>query len=977
MGISHCYASPLLKAREGSPHGYDITDHRQLNQEIGSFEEFVQLAETLKAHGMGLVLDIVPNHMGAGKDNPWWIDVLENGPSSMYAEYFDIDWHPMTADLQGKILLSILGDSYGKILSNGELSLRFVSENGRFWLDYYENAIPINPNAYPGILGHRLGVLETRLGKSNPAFLEYQSIMSALEHLPVEREDNFARKEERARERTIALNRLTVLCAQTPEVRDFIQENVLDHQPGNDDPTRLNRLHRLLEQQAYRLSNWRVASDEINYRRFFDVNDLVAVRVEDARVFQDTHELVMDLVGRGLVHGLRIDHPDGLYDPAGYFQRLQEEAGKRLDLATRPNYGLSDDDLPIYVLIEKILAPFERLPQEWAVHGTVGYEFLNAVNGILVKQDNEREFTRIYERMTGQRIDFDMLVYRAKKLIMKTTLNSELGVLTQQLNRISKQNWSWRDYTLHNLRDALMEVVASFPVYRTYVTPGSISKKDREYIDWAVRLAKRRSRAIDTSIFDFIRSVLLLEAVPEGLRDAAENPASTGKETATTSENRELTVADAEGQPSIQRFNEAVVRFAMKFQQYTGPVMAKGMEDTSFYRYNRLVSLNEVGGEPRQFGLSVSIFHHQNSERARRAPFTLLASATHDTKRSGDVRARISVLSEMPDLWQRLLANLRRYHRHWRKSLEDGESVPSVNDEYLFYQALLGIWPFETPEGEALETLVQRMEQYMLKAVREAKTYTSWINTNAEYEDALVQFIRGVLLKPSHLFLDSFTEFHKLVAHFGLLNSLSQTLLKITCPGVPDIYQGTEVWDFSLVDPDNRRPVDYGRLWGLLEWNRQVQEAHHPAELKPLLSELMDTMPDGRVKQYVLARVMGYRGNHLELFQRGSYIPLEVTGPGAEHVVAFARQWEDQAMIVVAPRLMYTLLGRKYLLPCGKNVRKVWRDTAIMLPEGLRSTTFHNLFNRQAVPRKTRRSVEIDVADILEELSVGVLVSAL
>lgn len=966
MGISHCYASPLLKAREGSPHGYDITDHRRLNQEIGSPEGFERLAETLHVHGMGLVLDIVPNHMGAGKDNPWWMDLLENGPSSLYADYFDIDWHPLTEGLQNKILLSILGDSYGKILQSGELTLRFVPETGRFWLDYYESTIPINPNAYPSILGHRLGVLDTRLGKSNPAFLEYQSIMSALEHLPVAVEDNFARREERARERTIALNRLVSLCHQAPEVREFILENVADYQPKNDDPTRVNRLHRLLEQQAYRLSNWRVASDEINYRRFFDVNDLVAVRVEDQRVFNDTHELIMDLVGRGLVNGLRIDHPDGLYDPAAYFQRLQEEAAKRFDEPFRSDYGLNDPEMPLYVLIEKILAPFERLPQEWAVHGTTGYEFLNSVNGILVKQDNEHEFTKIYERLLGQRIDFDVLVYRAKKLIMKTTLNSELAVLTQQLNRISKQNWSSRDYTLHNLREALMEVVASFPVYRTYVTATRISKKDREYIDWAVRLAKRRSRAIDTSIFDFIRSVLLLEATPEGQKEpiVMETPASSSS----SLEGRE---PDGEVLTETQRFSEAVVRFAMKFQQYTSPVMAKGMEDTSFYRYNRLISLNEVGGDPRQFGVSLSIFHHQNSERARRVPMTLLSTSTHDTKRSCDTRARISVLSEMPDLWQRYLLDWRRYHRHWRKETEEGESLPSPNDEYLFYQSLLGVWPLETPEGEVLENLAQRMEQYMLKAVRESKTYTSWINPNTEYEEALSQYIRSVLLKPSRLFLESFMEFHKLVSHYGLLNSLTQTLLQLTCPGVPDIYQGTELWDFSLVDPDNRRPVDYARRWGLLEWNRAALEARNPMELQAILHELMETIPDGRMKQYLMARVLRYRAENLELFQHGGYIPLEVSGVYAEHVVAFARQWEDRVMIVVAPRLMATMLSRKHPLPCGK---KAWKDTAIILPEGILSSRFYNLFSRQPINRKNRRPAEIEVAEVLKDLTVGVLV---
>lgn len=976
LGISHCYASPLLKAREGSPHGYDITNHHCLNPEIGTSEDFERLAETLKAHGMGLILDIVPNHMGAGKDNPWWMDVLENGRSSLYAEYFDVDWQPLTPDLQNKILLSILGDTYGRILQNGELCLRFEPETGRFWLDYYDHAIPINPNAYPSILNHRLSVLETRLGKSNPAFLEYQSIMSALEHLPIEVRDNFARKEERARERTIALNRLSVLCVQTPEILTFIEENVLDHQPRNDDPTRLNRLHRLLEQQAYRLSNWRVASDEINYRRFFDVNDLVAVRVEDARVFKDTHDLVMDLVGRGLVSGLRIDHPDGLYDPAAYFQSLQEEAAKRLELPVRPDYALNDDDLPLYVLIEKILAPFERLPQEWAVHGTTGYEFVNAVNGIFVEQVNEREFTRIYERVLGRKVDFDMLVYRAKKLIMKSTLNSELGVLTQQLNRISKQNWSFRDFTLHNLREALIEVVASFPVYRTYVTPTRISKKDREYVDWAVNLAKRRSRAIDTSIFDFIRSVLLMEAIPEGLKEptAMESAVQAARELVRSADSGEVVSAEVDGVTVTQRFTEDVVRFAMKFQQYTSPVMAKGLEDTSFYRYNRLISLNEVGGEPRQFGISLPIFHHQNIERARRVPFTLLATSTHDTKRSEDVRARISVLSEMPDLWQRHLSYWRRYHRQWIKTMEDGEPAPSPNAEYLFYQTLVGVWPLENPQGAELEALTERVEQYMLKAVRESKTHTSWINQNAEYENALSQYIRGVLLKPSKLFMDNFLDFQKIVSRCGMLNSLSQTVLKLTCPGVPDIYQGTELWDFSLVDPDNRRPVDYGRRWGLLEWNRSVLEGRSYAELKPLLTELMEHMADGRIKQALIAKILRYRGENLELFQRGSYIPLEVTGPYAEHVVAFARQWEEQVAIVVVPRLMYGLLSRKHHFPCGK---KVWRDTAIVLPEGLRPYEFHNLFSHQPIPRKKRRDTEIELADILAELSVAVLASKL
>lgn len=963
LGITHCYASPLLKAREGSPHGYDITDHKQLNHEIGSREDFEHLAHMLKAHGLGLILDIVPNHMGAGKDNPWWMDVLENGPSSLYSDYFDIDWHPLVADLQNKILLPILGDAYGKILRNGELKLRFEPETGRFWLDYYAHEMPINPISYPTILEHRLEVLEVRLGKTNPAFLEYRSITSAFERLPIVEEGNtldlkLDSKEERARERIIALSRLTTLCAQVPEVSTFIVENVLDFQPEKNDITNQNRLHRLLEQQVYRLSNWRVASDEINYRRFFDINDLVAVRVEDQRVFNDTHELVMTLVEQGLVTGLRIDHPDGLYDPAAYFQRLQEEAAKRLDEPIRSDWQLGSDALPLYVLIEKILAPFERLPQEWMVHGTTGYEFVNSVNGIFVKQENEKEFTRIYERLRGQRIHFDDLVYDCKKLIMKSTLNSELGVLTQQLKRISKQNWSFRDFTLHNLRDALIEVVACFPVYRTYVTPDSISKKDREYIDWAVRLAKRRSLAIDTSIFDFIRSVLLLEAVPEGQRDSGE-PAKLmpSKEPAPPAE-------------EAVAFRRAMIKFAMKFQQYTAPVMAKGLEDTSFYRYNRLISLNEVGGDPRQFGISLATFHHQNSERAKRVPHTLLATSTHDTKRSEDARARISVLSEMPDEWHKHLAQWRRMNRHWRRA-EDGEQAPSVNAEYLFYQTLIGIWPLETPKSGEMEALVERVEQYMLKAVRESKSHTSWINPNTSYEDALSHYIRGVLLRPSKLFLDDFLPFQKMVARFGLYNSLSQTLLKLTCPGIPDIYQGTELWNFALVDPDNRRSVDYQHALTLLEQVQKAVTSERPAQREALLEDMAEEMADGRIKQALITIVLQYRAAHRKLFQQGNYIPLDVVGTYAEHIVAFARQWEDRVIIVVVPRLLYGLGLRKTGLPCGK---RVWKDTAVVVPDSLYGKGFENLFTRERVVRTGKKQAELEVADVLDVLPFGMLV---
>lgn len=951
----------MLKAREGSPHGYDITDHRRFNAEIGTREEFLELATALKKAGMGLVLDIVPNHMGAGPNNPWWMDLLENGTSSLYSDYFDIDWNPLADDLKNKILLPILGDSYGLILKNGELKLRFDAQTGRFWLDYYENAIPVNPTSYPMVLSYRLEVLEGRLGKANAAFLEYQSIITAFEHLPVEVEGNWNKKEERSRERTITLNRLIAVCKQTPEIVAFLEENVREFQSSPDDPTHSSRLHRLLEQQVYRLSNWRVASDEINYRRFFDINDLVAVRVEDQRVFNDTHELIMDLVQQELITGLRIDHPDGLYNPAAYFRHLQIEAAKKLDLEIRDDWQLGDETLPLYVLIEKILAPFERLPQEWTVQGTTGYEFVNSVNGIFVNQDNAKEFTRIYEKLLGEKVNFEELVHDCKKLIMRTTLNSELGVLTQQLYRICKQNWGCRDYTLHNIRSALMEVVACFPVYRTYVTPEQISRKDREYIDWAINLAKRKSMAIDTGIFNFIRSVLLLEAQPESIRESVLPAAGHSIEKGSPDK--------SSGEVDEQlTFRQAIIRFAMKFQQYTGPVMAKGLEDTSFYQFNRLISLNEVGGEPTVFGISPAMFHQHNLKRLKLTPHTMLTTSTHDTKRSEDVRARISVLSEMPEEWQKHLTFWRRVHRLWRTNLDDGETAPSANDEILFYQSLLGIWPFETPDEPELASLAQRMEAYMLKAAREAKSHTSWINPNSQYEEALSQYIRGVLLKPSALFLKDFIPFHRTVSRLGVFNALSQAVLKLTCPGVPDLYQGTELWDLSLVDPDNRRPVDYAYRRRTLDGLQPFIQSDSYHIVEKLLVELTHDLTDGRIKQYLIASILRYRNAQPDLFKQGAYIPLEITGAGSDCVLAFARLHEDSILITVVPRLIYSLGLRKNGLPCGK---RVWRDTAIVLPEALQGKGFRNLLSREDCFQ--RKADELEIAEILKDLPVGVL----
>ena len=665
LGISHCYASPLLKARPGSTHGYDIIDHKELNPEIGTLEDLAHFVIELRKHDMGLILDIVPNHMGIGQDNAWWMDVLENGPASMYVDYFDIDWQPVKDDLRGKVLLPILGEQYGSVLQNGQLALEFAPERGALFLRYFEHVVPLNPVSYPTVLGLRLNVLKERVGADNEQVLEYLSILSAFQHLPNHIEPvGFS---ERIREKRTQMKRLAVLCRENPEIRQFIEQNLTEFEVKPDNPAILQRMHNLLEAQAYRLAHWRVASDEINYRRFFDVDSLAAIRTEDPRVFSEMHDMVVKLIGERLIDGLRIDHPDGLYDPADYFLQLQTAAANqyqcKFDVDAqdfRPN------ELPIYLVVEKILAPFEHLEQNWAVNGTVGYDFLNSVNEILICSDNEGAFDDIYEQVIGSRINYDDLKRHCKHVILDNVLNSELNVLAHRLSRIAESSWFFRDFTLNSLRQALREVLSCFPVYRTYIVPGKVNKVARQYIDWAVGLAKRHSTSLHTDIYDFVRQVLTMELAERAREFSSE--------------------VDPE------KFKQAVEVFAMKFQQFTGPVMAKSVEDTMFYRYNRFVGLNEVGGEPQKFGGSISAFHHQNQIRQQKRPYELLSTSTHDTKRSEDVRTRLAVLSEIPQMWQERLTAWTRFNRSRKVQIED-EYAPDANDEYLIYQTIVGAFP--------------------------------------------------------------------------------------------------------------------------------------------------------------------------------------------------------------------------------------------------------------------------------------------
>jgi (1->4)-alpha-D-glucan 1-alpha-D-glucosylmutase len=924
LGISHCYVSPLLKARAGSMHGYDIVDHNSLNPEIGSPEDFDRFVNTLHEHGMGLILDIVPNHMGVmGNDNAWWLDVLENGESSMYANFFDIDWHPIKHELHGKVLIPVLHDHYGVVLESGELKLVFHQERGEFDVSYHNHRFPVDPREYPRILQHCTNASAARLDEQNANLLEFQSLITSFSHLPARYEISSERIAERNRDKEIHKRRLAELCARSPEIAACILGAVelLNGNPA--DPASFEQLHELIKAQAFRLANWRVASDDINYRRFFDSNDLAAICMENEAVFEATHRLVFSLMADGKVDGLRIDHPDGLYDPRQYFEHLN----RSIEAATK-NSG----DGSRYVVIEKILTGTEQLPAEWPVCGTTGYDFANLVNGVFVHSSAAVSLDRIYRNFVDDEIDVDDLAYRCRKLIMRVALASELNVLASQLTRIALSRRRTCDFTLNSLRDALTKVIASFPVYRTYISPCGVSDKDAGYIRSAIATAKGRSQAADTSIFDFVGEVLLT-SIAEG-----QNPA----------------------------YRNAVTTFAMKFQQITGPVMAKGLEDTAFYRYNRLVSLNDVGSDLHRFGTTTPEFHLANQERLHRWPHTMLATSTHDSKRSEDVRARINVLSEMSALWRLKVREWRRFNRS-HKTPVNGRPSPSPNDEYLLYQTLVGAWPSESVSDTGIwKTFCERIENYMLKAIREAKQNTSWINRNTEYETAVSSFVR-TLLKPGaqNRFLNDLVPFQQRVARIGLWNGLAQTLLKLTCPGVPDIYQGEELWDLSLVDPDNRRPVDYARRERLLQ--SFCESGNDSAELT--VGRWMDTPEDGRIKLYSIWKTLGLRRQHPDLFQAGEYLPLAVEGAKANHVVAFARKSETSSILVVAPRLAAGLLNDVDVPPIGP---RIWEDTHVLLPFCSCSQKYRNVFTGELLDsQKSDGGERIAVSKVLAEFPVA------
>jgi malto-oligosyltrehalose synthase len=924
LGISHCYISPCLKARSGSMHGYDIVDHSSFNPEIGTAEDFDRFVTTLHDHEMGLILDIVPNHMGVmGSDNAWWLDVLENGQASVYASFFDIDWDPPNDDLKGKVLVPALHDHYGTVLESGELRILF--RDGAFLVTYRNHLFPVDPKEYARILARCSESMAAKLGEQNTDFLEFQSLITAFSHLPSRHEINNDRITERNRDKEIHKRRLAELCARVTEISACLHASVKTINGDPADPSSFEDLHELIKAQAFRLANWRVAADDINYRRFFDTNDLAGIRVENEAVFEATHRLVLRLVADGKADGLRIDHPDGLYDPAQYFERLK----RSIAAASAP------DRVSSYIVIEKVLTGTEHLPSDWPVCGTTGYDFANLVNGLFVDPAAVTRLERIYRHFLGEEIDLDDLAYRCRKLIIRVALTSEVNVLANQLARIALSKRRTCDFTLNSLREALTEVAANFPVYRTYVNTSGALDRDVQYIRRAVAAAKLRSQTEDVSILDFVENVLVTRT--------------------------------AEGQDPPYR--RAVTAFAMKFQQFTSPVMAKGLEDTAFYQYNCLVSLNEVGSDLQRFGISAEEFHRANQERARDWPHTMLATSTHDSKRSEDVRTRLDALSEMPAEWRLRLRDWKRINRH-HKCIVNGRPAPFPNDEYLLYQTLLGAWPLEPlTAGDDWERFRDRIEQYMLKAIREAKRNTSWINRNAEYEAAVSSFVRRLLTpNPTNRFLADFAPFQRRIARIGMWSSLSQTLLKLACPGVPDIYQGNDLWDFSLVDPDNRRPVDYGQRGQMFD---SIRRSSPDAET--LVARLLETPEDGRVKLYLIWKALCLRRQQPALFQQGEYQPLEVSGAKANHVVAFARNSVDQTALIVVPHLIVSLLNGADLVPVGD---EIWSDTRLVVPNGKSSRRYRNIFTMGVVQAEDKeRASAIEISKILTQFPAALLVA--
>jgi (1->4)-alpha-D-glucan 1-alpha-D-glucosylmutase len=841
LGITHLYASPFMRARKGSAHGYDVIDHAQFNPELGGEAGFERMSAALRQHDLGLILDFVPNHIGVHfADNPWWLDVLEWGPASPHAASFDIDWEQLPYRARGGVLLPIIGSSYGQALDSGEIELRYDAAEGGFSAWYFEHRLPIAPERYGEIL--RIILKETGAEDTAPG----KAILALASRHQGPRLPN----RKQAPDFKAGLKAISGAA-------DIIARGLEAYRAGADRPAPTLALHHLLERQHYKLGHWRLASSDINYRRFFDINTLAGLRVEDAGTFQAIHRLVKRLIAEGKLQGLRLDHIDGLRDPVQYFQRLRR-------LVREAHGGRSQ---PFYVAIEKILGEHEKLTPFAGVLGTTGYEWMNVITQVLTDGHGLEPLDEVWRQISNQSPKLAPILREAKRRVLETLLTSEFTVLTRLLARIASGHYSTRDYSADSLRQALELYVLHFPVYRTYLTSSGPSVHDRELISGTIERARGDWFAADDGIFDFLRDTLTMDLLKPG--------------------------RPPHSAPRVRRF-------ALKVQQFTGPMMAKSLEDTTFYRYHRLLALNEVGGDPAAKALSVDEFHGLMQERARDWPLGMTATATHDTKRGEDARARITALAEIPGEWTSAVARWKLLNAP-HLAVDGDLRAPSATFEYMLYQALLGAWQRDDSSFAA------RMQQFALKAAREGKEETSWLNPHAGYETGVNNFIEKILDPSlSGEFLNSLQALAQRLSLLGALNSLSQITLKTMMPGVPDFYQGTELWDFSLVDPDNRRPVDFAERAGRLA-----------ALDNPDWGRLVEKWPSGHLKQAWTRHLLKLRTELANVFTGGDYEPLQVTGPQRDHFIAFARRRGRDAAITVATRHFAPLTdgGRHWPVP--------------------------------------------------------------
>jgi (1->4)-alpha-D-glucan 1-alpha-D-glucosylmutase len=907
LGITDIYASPLLQARHGSMHGYDVADPSHLNSELGTDEEFDALVHELQKHGMGLLLDLVPNHMAASSENPWWMDLLEDGPRSVFASHFDVDWHPPRRSLENRVLLPILGKPYAQVLEARELRLTYTRPG--FFLNYFDFTLPIATRSYNRLLNYRQDRLERILGADSPVWQEFQGIQAAVAQIPAPGRAPQEAAGERRQHREGVKERLWWLYTTSPEVRRFINGNVRLFNGRKGMPATFLLLDQLLSDQAYVLAFWRTANNEINYRRFFTISDLVGLRVEDPMTFEATHSVALRLATKGMVTGFRIDHIDGLRDPLGYLRRLQER--------THPETASRLRDF--YVVVEKILSPDENLPAEWPVHGTTGYDFLNAVNGLFVDASNLPSLEDSYSRFINERIHYPDLAYKKKKQVMDNLLAVEMRTLGRYLSVLATYDRYARELSREELTRALVETTACLEPYRTYIRGFEVKAQERMTIDKALKEAQRRNPSIEPACFRFLREVLLLQPGPHLLPE--------------------------------QR--ESRLAFVLTWQQFTGPITAKGVEDSALYVYNRLVSLNEVGSSPQCGDLSLGGFHTFMQKRHQKWPFSMNTTMTHDAKRAEDVRARLNVLSELPEEWE---VRLNRWSA-WNDSkcqMLRNVRAPERNEETLLYQILLGSWPVAEP---VCVCYTRRIQEFMVKAVREAMVHTRWTVPNLDHEKALMNFVEKILQDtPENQFLPDFKRFATKIAYHGALNSLSQLTVKLASPGVADFYQGTELWDLRLVDPDNRKRVDFAQHQAMLA---RIDE-HRPS-----LTELISNWEQGHIKMFVMQRGLQLRRKNASLFLKGAYVPLEVEGPQRDCVIAFARRYRGDWCVVIVPRFTTRLTENGNL---GEPL--AWGPTRVLLPKDApRSWT--NVFDDEHIAE----SGVISVDNILRTFPVALLTS--